>query len=175
MKPRFPGTKLLRLTLGANAKLLGALLIVLVRVETLRGAEPVYLSDCPERILTASQGWGSLGWDVAAHLGDRAGEALRIGDKSYAKGLGSHANGSLQVLLDGEYDVFQAEVGLQPCSGGSVIFRVRVDGEVHFESGVLRSGEAAKTVELLVQGAQELVLEASDARPRPTPASPNPG
>jgi hypothetical protein len=138
-------------------------MILLLSTGALRSAQVSYLSDCPERILASSQSWGALGWDVAAPPGDRAGEPLRIGERAYVKRLGSHANGSIQVLLDGEYETFQAEVGLQPCSGGSVVFRVRVDGEVRFDSGILRTGEAAKAVEVQVLGAHELVLEAQDA------------
>ncbi len=92
-------------------------------------ASAEYLGDHPELILSASQGWGELGWNVAAHPSGQAGTPLQIGDKTYARGLGHHANGSINVLLDGEYAGFDAEVGLQPCGdGGSVIFRVLVDG-----------------------------------------------
>jgi len=90
-----------------------------------------YLGDHPELILSASQAWGELGWNVAAHAPGQAGLPLQVGDKTYAKGLGHHANGSINVLLEGEYAAFDAEVGLQPCSGGSVIFRVL--GFVHEE------------------------------------------
>jgi hypothetical protein len=40
------------------------------------------------------------------------------------------------VLLDGEFSWFDAEVGLQPCGagGGSVVFRVFVDGEMCFST-----------------------------------------
>ncbi len=122
------------------------------------------LSDHPELALRATQAWGVLGIDVAAHAPDQPGEPLRIGEKPYAKGLGHHANGTIEVLLDGIYGVFEAEVGLQPCGGGgSVVFRVLVDGEVRFESGVLRAGEPAQSVRVPVAGAQEMTLDASDA------------
>ena len=141
----------------------GTLAAVFTFAGTAFGAQVDHLSDHPELILGSRQGWGVLGLDVAAHVADRAGDPLWIGEQTYAKGLGSHANGSIQVLLDGEFDVFQAEVGLQPCGGGgSVVFRVLVDGEVRFDSGVLRAGEAAKPVGVPVTGAQELVLEAGE-------------
>jgi len=38
--------------------------------------------------------------------------AIRIGDKTYAKGLG-HAPGWIEVDLQGLYDRFEAEVGVQ--------------------------------------------------------------
>jgi hypothetical protein len=88
---------------------------------------------------------------------------LQVGDKTYAKGLGHHANGSINVLLEGEYAAFDAEVGLQPCSGGSVIFRVLVDGQQRFDSGVVRETNAPTPVHVDLAGAQELRLEANDA------------
>lgn len=123
-----------------------------------------FLSDHPELLLRATQAWGVLGIDVAAHAPDQPGEPLRIADKPFAKGLGHHANGTIEVLLDGEFTSFEAEVGLQPCGGGgSVVFRVLVDGEVRFDSGVMRTSDSAKSLQVSVAGAQELTLEANDA------------
>ena len=109
-------------------------------------ASAEYLGDHPELILSASQAWGELGWNVAAHQSGQAGTPLQIGDKTYAKGLGHHANGSINVLLDGEYAGFDAEVGLQPCGdGGSVIFRVFVDGEQAFRQWHPAGDQRAKS------------------------------
>jgi len=132
--------------------------------EPARDANPQFLSDHPEWILAHTQDWGELGWDVAAHAGDMPGEPLRIGERSFAKGLGHHARGAITVLLDGAFSAFDAEVGLQPCAaGGSVVFRAIVDGEPRFESRVLRSGDAPVPVQVAVAGAMELRLEAADA------------
>jgi len=122
------------------------------------------LGDHPELLLATSQSWGELGWNVAAHAAGLAGSPLQIGEKTYAKGLGHHANGSITVLLDGGYASFEAEVGLQPCgSEGSVVFRVLVDGEKRFDSGIMRTTNAPKALQLNLAGAQELQLEVSDA------------
>ncbi len=68
------------------------------------------------------------------------------------------------MLLDGQYAGFDAEVGVQPCgANGSVIFRVFVDGERRFDSGVVWSTNAPKTVHVDLAGADELRLEANDA------------
>lgn len=123
-----------------------------------------FLSDHPERVLRTTQAWGVLGIDVAAHAPGQPGEPLRIADKPFAKGLGHHANGTIEVLLDGEFTSFEAEVGLQPCGGGgSVVFRVVVDGEARFDSGVMRAGDPAQLLRVPLAGAQELTLEANDA------------
>jgi hypothetical protein len=123
---------------------------------------PEYVGDHPELILASSQAWGELGLNTAAHAPGQAAVPLRILDKSYAKGLGHHANGSITVLLGGEFSAFDAEVGIQPCDGGSVIFRVYVDGSRRFDSGLLRSTNTACTLHVDLSGAQELRLEASD-------------
>ncbi len=125
----------------------------------------IYLGDMPENILRHSQAWGQLGIDTAAHAPDRTGLPLQIGTRHYSKGLGHHANGELVVLLDGAYSLFEAEVGLQPCGStdGSVVFRVYVDNEKRFESGVLRATDDPVSVRVHVESAQELRLEAADA------------
>jgi hypothetical protein len=123
-----------------------------------------YLSDHSELLLNSQQGWGELGWDVAAHQSGQPGTPLQIGTQSYTKGLGHHANGSITVALDGQFEAFDAEVGLQPCgTSGSVIFRVFVDGAQQFASGVMRTTNRPLPIRVRVAGAQELRLEANDA------------
>jgi len=121
-------------------------------------AQPDYLSDHPELIISSTQSWGTLGIDVAA-----GGAPLQIGEKRFDKGLGHHANGVITLMADGQYESFDAEIGLQPCPGGSVIFRVSVDGQPRFDSGVMHSGDAPKPVHVPLSGAQEVRLEANDA------------
>jgi hypothetical protein len=121
-----------------------------------------FLSAHPELLFDHNQAWGELGFDTAAHVAQNVGDPLRIGSQVYTNGLGHHAVGRVMVLLGGEFEQFEAEVGLQPCPGGSVCFRVSADGKLLFDSGVLRSGEEAKPVNVSVAGAQELVLEAID-------------
>lgn len=142
--------------------LLGVLL-VLARSASGQEALPVeYLSAHPELFLAHEQAWGQLGLDVAAHEASKTGDMLRIGSQTYTNGLGHHANGRLVVWLGGDFARFEAEVGVQPCANGSVIFRVLADGKTLFDSGTLRSSDAPKAVSVSVSGAQELVLEAGD-------------
>src|SRR5215831_11952855 len=63
-------------------------------------AEPEFLSDHPELILSTEQSWGTLGFDTAAHATGRPGAPLQIGTQRFAKGLGHHANGVITVSLD---------------------------------------------------------------------------
>ena len=124
-----------------------------------------YLTDLQARFVHATQGWGLLGIDVAAHAKDQQPAKLRIKDKEYSKGLGHHAPGEIIVDLDGAYDTFEAEVGVQWQGGnvGSVVFQVFVDDEKRFDTGVMREGDPAKPVRVSVVGALDLRLVVTDA------------
>ncbi|MCL5099090.1 MAG: NPCBM/NEW2 domain-containing protein, partial [Candidatus Omnitrophica bacterium] len=141
--------------------------IVLVQTNTNAGASELleYLSDRPDLFSVAAQGWGVLGIDTAAHLPDAEPMTLQIKDRKFHKGLGSHAPGQVVVELDGMYEAFEAEVGVQWQGGqqGSVVFKVIADGREVFDSGVMRETTPAKRIRLSVKGVQELRLAASDA------------
>jgi NPCBM/NEW2 domain len=95
--------------------------------------ESDFVSDHPELIFSSAQDWGVLGLNVAAHAPDKEGSPIRISEKTFAKGLGHHTNGTIIVLVDGQYESFDAEVGIQPCLSGSVIFQVIVDDKLRFD------------------------------------------
>ncbi len=123
-----------------------------------------FLSEHPERLVYRQQGWGELGFNVAAHVRGQPGAPIRIGERKYARGLGHHAPGEIVVELNGEYARFEAAVGVQAdCAGGSVVFQVFADDEKRFDSGVLRAGEAARAVSVPLAGAQEMRLVVTDA------------
>jgi hypothetical protein len=119
--------------------------------------------DWSELVLEAQQDWGSLGTNSAVVAPDgRPAAKLRIGDRSYDHGIGSHAQGSIALDLAGRYRRFEAAVGVQWQGGtgtGSVIFQVVKDGREAWRSDVLREGGPAVPVNLDVTGARELRLE----------------
>ncbi|MDY0171090.1 MAG: NPCBM/NEW2 domain-containing protein, partial [Thermoguttaceae bacterium] len=90
-----------------------------------------YIADAlRERIVGARFTWGSLGLNTAVKPRDREARALRIGETTYQRGLGMHANGEVTILLAGEYQAFEGEVGMQWQGGesaGSVVFQVFVE------------------------------------------------
>lgn len=131
---------------------------------TCSAAEVERLSDLQDRFIDVEQGWGELGIDTAAHAAGSQPLPLQIGDSKYTSGLGHHANGVIEMALDGEYSHFDAEVGVQPLqqNQGSVVFQVFVDGQKQFDSGAMRGGAPAKTVSLALKGAQVLRLVATD-------------
>ncbi|MEJ5250282.1 MAG: NPCBM/NEW2 domain-containing protein [Chthonomonadetes bacterium] len=124
-----------------------------------------YLSDLLHRFVVFQQGWGELGIDTCAHAPGGTPLPLRIGEKTYAKGLGHHAPGEIVVDLNGEYALFEAEVGVQWQQGttGSVVFQVYVDGKKRFDSGVRRETDPPLPVRIRVEGAGELRLVVTDA------------
>ncbi len=130
-------------------------------------AEPVveYLTDLQHRFVYFQQGWGELGINTCAHAPGQTPLPLRIRDKEYTRGLGHHAPGEIVVDLNGEYETFEAEVGVQWQGGnvGSVVFQVYVDGKKRFDSGVMRETDHPKPVRVSVKGANELRLVATDA------------
>ncbi len=124
-----------------------------------------YLPDLQTRLLLAQQAWGELGINTCTHDRGKAGEPMKIGQKSYQKGLGHHADGEIVIDLNGEYERFEAEVGVQPLpdSVGSVVFQVFADDKRLFDSGIMKSGAEAKQVSVSVAGARELQLVVTDA------------
>jgi hypothetical protein len=90
------------------------------------------------------------------------GQPLAIGDKTYKRGIGTHANSSGLFYLKGLYKRFHAEVGVQKGQPGSVRFHVFVDDKEAFSSGMMRKDEGPKTVDVDLTGAMELRLVVDD-------------
>jgi hypothetical protein len=126
-----------------------------------------YLSESLSgNILSATQDWGHTGINTAAFSTRESALKLRIKDKEYAHGIGSHANGEIVIELDGQFKQFQADAGMQWLGGqtpGSVVLQVFVDDKKVFDSGVMRENDPAKPVSVSVEGADELRLVATDA------------
>jgi alpha-galactosidase len=102
------------------------------------------------------QGWGAAKIDQAV-----TGKPLTIGGQSFEHGVGTHAVSSLFVRLDGRPGRFSAKVGVDASQAGqpaSVEFRVIADGKTLFRSGVMRAGDAAKTVDVDLTGVKTLLL-----------------
>ena len=134
-------------------------------VAAAQASGPIFVSDRPDLFAFSTQGWGELGLGESAHAQGQA-LPMRIGDRNYLRGLGSHAPGEILIELDGVYTEFEAEVGLQwqDSEQGSVIFKVVVDGKEVFDSGVMRKHDPARKVSIPLKGADELRLVVTDAR-----------
>ena len=123
-------------------------------------AMTVFVSDLQGTIIVNSQDWGELGIDECTHLPGQKGLPLQIHNKVYKKGLGSHANSTIVIDLNGAYSTFESEVGVQWQNGGpgNVLFKVMADDKEVFNSGKMTETMEAKPVKVSVAGAQELTL-----------------
>ncbi|NQT14219.1 MAG: NPCBM/NEW2 domain-containing protein, partial [Planctomycetes bacterium] len=152
--------------------LLLGLLFSVAATSSLAGqpSEPEYVADqLAERIIHASQGFGTLGLNTAVVPSHRPGRRLQIGDVQYERGLGMHAQGVVAIDLGGEFETFEAAVGLQWQTGttkGSAVFQVFVDDEKRFDSGVMKENTPLKQVRVSVKDADELRLVVTDAGDR---------
>jgi len=85
---------------------------------------------------------------------------LRIAEVSYERGFGTHAPTRMVYAMDGTYRRFQASVGQDDEENGTVTFEVWVDGQKQWESGLMRRGDAARTVDIDISRARRLELVA---------------
>lgn len=88
---------------------------------------------------------------------------LRIGSKTFARGLGTHANSLTVVQLGPGCKAFTCQVGADlngPTrkAGGSVVFIIKVDGTQRFRSKVLTPGDEAQAAAVDLAGAKKLEL-----------------
>jgi len=93
------------------------------------------------------------------------GHPLTIGGRQFEHGLGTHSPGVFVIDLNGGSSRFSTWVGIDDEVGkrGSAEFQVVADGKLLWSSGVLRGGEAPKTINLDVTGVHQLALLVDDA------------
>ena len=132
--------------------------LALVKIKGRRDpSATTWLSDL--HIHSTTNAWKFLGVDRSV-----AGNALKIGNKSYAKGLGAHAASRTVVALRGKYAKFQSDIGIDAeTSSGSAVFQVFGDGKKLYESPVLKGGSAPVAIDVAVEGVDSLALVVTDA------------
>jgi alpha-glucosidase len=102
---------------------------------------PVYLSDL--QWTSATNSWGPVERDMSN--GENAagdGNPITLNGRVYRKGLGVVPHSNVTYELGGEYDEFCADAGIDDevdhrGNGGTVVFRVLVDGEQRYDSDVV--------------------------------------
>ena len=109
---------------------------------------------------TMHQGWGTP--QVNRSMRE---QPLAIGGQKFARGVGTHALSTYRLTLNGGTERFTATVGLDDAAGepGSVVFQVIADGKQVFTSGVMKSGQPAKLLDLDLRGVATLLLLVTDA------------
>jgi hypothetical protein len=99
------------------------------------------------------------------------GGELRAGGLAYRRGIGMHAPGTLTFALEPGYRSLRGRVAIDDSAlvnplpaRGSAVFRLRADGEVLWESALVRGGDPPLSIPALaLSGKKELVLEVDPA------------
>ena len=115
--------------------------------------------------VSASNGWGPVERDTS-NGEDQPGDGgpISLRGTTFPRGLGVHADGDVELYLAGGCDRFTATVGVddETHGGGSVAFRVLLDGKSVASTPVLTGTAAPVTVDVPVSGGQALDLVVDD-------------
>jgi alpha-galactosidase len=122
-------------------------------------ADTVWLSSLDLSQMTA-------GWSVAKTNAGINGTPIRIGGKEFARGVGTHAESRLRIVVAGKAKRFIAQVGVDDSAGekGSVQFVVLGDGKTLWRSRILKGGAPAVAVDVKLTGVRILTLGVRDGR-----------
>ncbi len=142
--------------------MLGVLTLAFSQLPASRAAETNGLPLSELEPVSARQDYGSLELDRSVQ-----GQTLKIGEREFARGLGTHANSRLVYDLGGRCTRFESWVGvdaeMKGYTNSSVVFQVFGDSRKLFDSGVMRLATPAKQVNVDVRGVKELALVVTDA------------
>lgn len=99
------------------------------------------------------------------------GGPLRLGEKTYSRGIGSNARSELRVRLAQPATRFLADIGLDrnvdESTPASVRFHVAIGGKDVFVTDVIRPKDGARSIDVPLEGAREFDLimdDGGDAR-----------
>jgi len=138
-------------------------------IQVIRDPEPVdddavYVSDLPWEF--EQNGLGPAERDLSngdADPGD--GNPIRLDGVTYEKGIGVHAYSRIDVRLDGLYDRFQSDIGLDDERDGlcgEIHFEVALDGTTLHVSSPFVDTTPTESIDLDVAGGDLLTLEVFD-------------
>ncbi|HKW29550.1 MAG TPA: NPCBM/NEW2 domain-containing protein [Verrucomicrobiae bacterium] len=149
----------MKYTLNAIAEIVLIPLLVLTFVASARAAETFWISSLDLRAVEQD-------FAVARKDASVDGRPLSIGGQKFEHGVGTHANSSMCIALNGQGDHFTAEVGVDDEVGrqGGVIFAVGGDGKLLWQSNVQQGGDPAKQVAVHLSGIKLLTLIVSAAK-----------
>jgi alpha-galactosidase len=137
-----------------------ALAVILFSAVTRVFAATVWLGQLD--VGKTTQDWGSPRQNTSV-----TGQGLSIGGQKFPHGLGTHANSTLFVDLEGGAKNFTGSVGVDDDIHGAastgIEFSLFGDGKLLWRSGVMRAGETAKNFDLNLEGTRILILKVSAA------------
>lgn len=93
------------------------------------------------------------------------GDTLKIAGKVYERGFGTHPESAVVFTTNGKVESFDAVVGIDDgCkkpsySHNAAIFRIWADGEIVWDSNVIRTKDGAKDCHVELSGAKQIILE----------------
>jgi len=93
------------------------------------------------------------------------GNPLRLGGKEFAHGIGVRPPAAFTFALAGGSTRFTAAVGNddEAKDRGTIEFKIEADGKLVWQSGVLRGGDAPKTIDVPLAGVKMMKLIVTDA------------
>jgi len=104
---------------------------------------------------------GTIDWGSIRANKSVEGNALKIAQVEYSRGVGSHADSKLIIKINGGSQRFIAKVGVDDEVGqgrGSVSFTVTGDGRELFCSPIMKAGDKAVDINVDVRGIDRLEL-----------------
>lgn len=112
--------------------------------------------------------WTDARSDFGTVRKDRSvdGNPIKLNGTVYAKGIGTHANGTVTYDLNGGYERFRSDVGVddEVSANATVRFEVWGDGTKLYETpSVMTPTSATQSVDVSVKGVKSLVLKVIDA------------
>ncbi|MGG1676200.1 glycosyl hydrolase family 95 catalytic domain-containing protein [Neobacillus sp. NRS-1170] len=142
--------------------ILGNSVVTSAKVQVVSGG--VYLSDIPW--VKATVGWATIQIDKSID-GNPLSLLKTTGPMTFNKGIGTHAKSEITYdISNSNYKRFNSYVGIDHetgGNGGSVVFKVLLDGVEEFNSGTMYYNTPAKFVDVDLTGKKELTLVVGDA------------
>ena len=115
--------------------------------------ETIWLSSLD--VSRVEQGWGQAHSDRSVYN-----RPLTVAGRIFERGIGTHANSEIPLLLDGNGVQLSGGAGLddETDGRGSVVFKITADDKEIWNSRLMRPGDEVKTFSLDIKGCKSLVL-----------------
>ena len=119
----------------------------------------IYLDDLNLQLV--KQGWGQCPKKNLSCVGN----PIKMLDKVYNRGVGTHANASFYIKLNGSVSKFESIVGIddETEGNGSIIVRFFGDNKLLYTTQTIKGREKPEKISLNLQGISNFIISAIDA------------